>query len=458
MQLSTKRNLSGLGVAKSPACWKKRCGVHNNVTGNIRTIRHMDLPLKLATLHAHPRDKRITFRESDHFYTLMDIKQKPLDFSAIFPNGKIPSVSSIADAYFDHFDELKMAGILASHPELGSRPKWTKYRCCIVKNKVEETKQNILRLWDDIRTEASSKGTEMHSIIEHIYNDAPPLYTNSNTPELGFFASYKRLIEERGWRPYRTEWRLFSEFYAICGTIDMIFIDREGRLHMVDWKRSKEIKFRGYDKGRGICAGIENCNYTHYCLQLNTYKFLLEQYYNVRVVDMHLAVFHPNQRTYQIVDIPESYQPLVQSLLEKRRQFLDSKGYRRMEQPVETQFLTTRAEPCVIINHGYALGMNAEHSIEIQNAPDGHKGGITIPGSTPVDMRVEYFDGESNHVMSHIPHERKMDNDDTSVKKCVYGCSEQAVSATITYHIVQDLSLAKPSICITGVFCELRSE
>ena len=38
---------------------------------------------------------------------------------------------------------------------------------------------------------------------------------------------------------------------------------------------------------------LQDSNYWHYCLQLNTYKALLEKNYGVKVKDLYLVCLHP---------------------------------------------------------------------------------------------------------------------------------------------------------------------
>jgi hypothetical protein len=59
-----------------------------------------------------------------------------------------------------------------------------------------------------------------------------------------------------------------------------------------------------------------NCNFYHYALQQNLYKWLLESYYTdfpfgghtyarVRVVSMELVVAHDTRAEYELVTVPE---------------------------------------------------------------------------------------------------------------------------------------------------------
>ena len=40
-------------------------------------------------------------------------------------------------------------------------------------------------------------------------------------------------------------------------------------------------------------AHLPDCNYYHYCLQLNAYRYILETEYGFKVSEMLLGVFHP---------------------------------------------------------------------------------------------------------------------------------------------------------------------
>ena len=85
---------------------------------------------------------------------------------------------------------------------------------------------------------------------------------------------------------------------------------------MVDWKRTKELKYKsyGYKRGYGPCARIQDCNYNHYTLQLNMYKYLLETHYDIFVDDMHLVVLYPENDSYIKVPI-DNVQHVVRDIV-----------------------------------------------------------------------------------------------------------------------------------------------
>jgi hypothetical protein len=110
--------------------------------------------------------------------------------------------------------------------------------------------------------------------------------------------------------PFRSEWILWDQDLKLAGTIDMLFCRRapDGTLElvMVDWKRSKKIKFQNtFNNCYSPLHLYPDTNYTMYCLQLNVYRALIQRYYKLPVVEMYLGVFHPLQKTtYQVVDVP----------------------------------------------------------------------------------------------------------------------------------------------------------
>lgn len=72
--------------------------------------------------------------------------------------------------------------------------------------------------------------------------------------------------------------------------------------------------------GAGPCAHLPDCNYIHYALQLNTYRFLLEKNYGMEIEGQAIIVLHPNNRggRYMVYELPD-LQDEVRELLGRRR-------------------------------------------------------------------------------------------------------------------------------------------
>ncbi len=257
----------------------------------------MEPPTYLAKLYPHERDTRIQFDEGPHIYTI--------DGSSV---GYV-SVTTFNHANFEHFD----ADAIIKKMMSSNRWPQNKY--------YGQTPDEIKAGWEKNRDEAANAGTKMHYDIECYYNECP----NENLSiEYEYFKNFLKAFPEL--KPYRTEWTVFQEDLKLAGSIDMVFENPDGSLLIYDWKRSKEIvKTNGFNKwGQKECIDhLPDTNYWHYCLQLNTYKAILEEKYGKTVTDMYLVCLHPenknkNFQRIKVVDL----QTEVKALFEMRRQEL----------------------------------------------------------------------------------------------------------------------------------------
>ena len=93
-------------------------------------------------------------------------------------------------------------------------------------------------MWEKKRVEAANSGTELHKLIEDVYNGVRSL-PESNDPAVKQFARFKRAHQHL--MPYRAEWIVFDTDLELAGSIDMVFIDSEGLYHIYDWKRTPKL-------------------------------------------------------------------------------------------------------------------------------------------------------------------------------------------------------------------------
>ena len=154
------------------------------------------------------------------------------------------------------------------------------------------TREEIKSAWDLNRDKAAGAGTNMHYDIECYYNECP---NKNDSIEYKYFLSF--VNDFPNLKPYRTEWMVFHEELRLAGSIDMVFDNGDGTLSIYDWKRCKEIK--KIDQKNAITPCIEHLpdtNYWHYCLQLNTYKAILEEKYGKIITDLYLVCLHPENK------------------------------------------------------------------------------------------------------------------------------------------------------------------
>lgn len=251
----------------------------------------------LSQLNHHKRDNEIIFEEKTHIYTVNG-------------DSDYKSVTTLIHDYFPRFD----ADLVISKMRSGKN--WNP------ENKYYTmTDKEIKDMWRDNGREASKMGTEMHLNIENYYNGVSYTDGFEKTKEYSIFQKY--LAEHEDYIPFRTEWFVYSKKYKIAGSIDMLYIDPKNpeNLIIADWKRSKEIKFSDdWEKGYGPLKQFDNCNYNHYCIQLNVYRMIVEKYYGKKISEMFLVVIHPNQDSYQKIIVPEIEKPILKMFNRRLKQ------------------------------------------------------------------------------------------------------------------------------------------
>lgn len=279
--------------------------------------------LPLAIKNCHPKDNAIAFDEQPHVYYI---------------KGKVgyTSATTFIHGHFGEFDGPNIAKNMIEN-ETFPNGRYKKYRGMTVDEKGKKVSDDILvdrilESWAANSKLQSGLGTIMHRNIELFYND---MYddTQEMTKEFSLFLKYHEKVKQRRWVPLRTEMMIWDPDAMLCGSIDMLYIDesldqdieawKRGeatlRVNMVDWKRSKEIKRFpfGNKYGKYPCHQVMDCNYFHYKLQLNLYKWMLEKSYNIQVDSMAILVCHPNNDKYIKYTMTDE-QELIQKMVNQR--------------------------------------------------------------------------------------------------------------------------------------------
>ena len=241
----------------------------------------------LSTLNEHPKDKDITFQENGHIYTIKG-------------ETGYTSCTTWVKSFFEKFDANKIIDKMMAKPDWPT----SKY--------YGMSKYQIKELWRKNGAEAASFGTGMHHRIENYYNGS---MDDSDEPEWNYFMNFKN--DHAHMEPFRTEMMVYDEDIKICGSIDMLFINPDGTLSIYDWKFSKEIQYNSFSGKKIQPVNLEDCNVSHYSLQLNVYRIILERKYGFIIKDMNLVFMHRNLSD-NYVKVPVDFidmEPLIQSRL-----------------------------------------------------------------------------------------------------------------------------------------------
>jgi ATP-dependent exoDNAse (exonuclease V) beta subunit len=179
------------------------------------------------------------------------------------------------------------------------------------------TDAQILAMWSSSGREAASLGTQLHEDIESFFNGTPleqMRVSPEHTQFKEFWSDHMNTLV-----PFRTEWEVYHEEAKLAGSIDMVFVDKEDNYFIYDWKRTKQIKPDGnYGKfGREHAKDLPDSNYWHYALQLNTYQYILESKYDLKIKGLYLVRMHPDSETYDKIILPD-LQHIVQNVFRER--------------------------------------------------------------------------------------------------------------------------------------------
>ncbi len=242
---------------------------------------------------SHDRDKHITFDEEQHHYF---IKEKKIDYS----------VTEFIHQFFPEFDADQ---VIDSYYDIWqTNPKSPYFGL---------EREEIKNQWKLNGEEASRLGSKLHKDIERFY--AGEEVTNFSKEYAHFEKFHKDYCDLI---PLKQEWCIYDEELGIAGSVDALFKCEEDII-IIDWKRSKEIKEQSQEQGFFPLTHLPNANYWHYCLQLNMYKYILEKNYNISIAGMNIVVMHPNNETYQVLNI-QNLQEEIEELVELRLKELNS--------------------------------------------------------------------------------------------------------------------------------------
>jgi ATP-dependent exoDNAse (exonuclease V) beta subunit len=200
------------------------------------------------------------------------------------------SVSSTIHKHFEDFDPVQgVKMVQASH------------------NAVLTNAEDILASWKH----ANEQGKLLHDAIEKTLLGE----VTANHEDLYRFKQFWQDIQPSisGYSVY-PEIRVFDKEAGIAGTIDCLLCHPNGSFVILDWKRCKCIRAKGFNgkKARIPFQNFDDCNYSKYSLQLNFYRTIVERNYLVgdghygapKCQMMALVVFSPGKSSYELIPVP----------------------------------------------------------------------------------------------------------------------------------------------------------
>lgn len=228
----------------------------------------------------HPSGLGIEFIEDGHTYTD--------DFGVAYTSG-----TTLIHNAFEAFDAKKVAAAKSARTGVPA--------------------DSYIQQWMEAGEEAANSGTRLHENCERqILGRFNEMHKPENNEEQLKFRTAWHEVEriKTAFAGLEPEKIIFSPRFRISGSIDLLAKKNDQHYVIVDWKVVKQIKMEGFRGKKGIhiaTAGIPDCNFYHYALQLSTYEQILksEGYIPATAqVDRWLNVYRPEGR-FDYVQLPD---------------------------------------------------------------------------------------------------------------------------------------------------------
>jgi ATP-dependent exoDNAse (exonuclease V) beta subunit len=232
----------------------------------------------------HPSGVNITFNEEEHTYVCNDIYYD--------------SVTQIIHKMFPEFNTELVSGRYAKKHGL--------------------KQQDVINEWAENNKLACDFGTKVHLYCENLMM-GKELPKADNEKEKTYFKVADKFITSllKLYDIVKCEQIIFSPRLRLAGTVDIIMRKKsDGRLAIFDWKTNRKLEKKSEwgESGLRFFSHLSHCNYIHYCIQLNVYRFLLyaEKYYDCKDSPMKLFHITPDGvKIYGIIDMHKEISMLL---------------------------------------------------------------------------------------------------------------------------------------------------
>lgn len=196
------------------------------------------------------------------------------------------------------------------------------------------SQNEILEEWRIENLHSTIKGNLIHlyaqSLWKHekfeigYFNIPKEINLNRLKTEIGilkkqadnFYNDYKDMYELIGCEIY-----LGDEDYDECGATDIVFYNKyTEEIVIADFKTNKEIKRESYRHKKMLIPlhKLDDCNYSHYSLQLSAYKYKFEKNTSLKVAETFIIYFNVNADNYEIIE-PLNVEKEIKKIYEIRR-------------------------------------------------------------------------------------------------------------------------------------------
>jgi hypothetical protein len=163
---------------------------------------------------------------------------------------------------------------------------------------------SIIKGWDKKR----DMGTRLHRFAEFLVNDVD---IAANVPNPIHFKQIRQFFKDNSsveW--YRTEWRVFADNIPMPGTIDLVSVSKRNsdndvtHIDLWDYKTTNGERFLSTKaRMKEPLQDLESNDLMQYSLQMNLYKWIIDNFYGIRVNNMYLVQVHPDIPNYIVIPV-----------------------------------------------------------------------------------------------------------------------------------------------------------
>ena len=206
----------------------------------------------------------ITLDRDNHIYKLQD-----------YEDIKFTSVTTFIGQFFEEFDAKKVAAKL-------------------VKTNIKYMHMSVEELMAQWKYSADY-GTIVHEELEDYIINGTEVKEKKSIQGVDWLKKY---MMKSNYDVY-SECVVYSKELKLAGTIDLLLYDKNSdSYNILDWKTSKRINSKAFKNKKGnhpVTSNMDDCNFNHYALQTSLYRYILEEFYGLKISEHMIIHLMDNQ-------------------------------------------------------------------------------------------------------------------------------------------------------------------
>ena len=221
--------------------------------------------------------KDLQFNEEKHIYTL---------------NGKrLPSVSAEVAKFYKKFDSQAIASAIAKRQSSNTE-------------EYIKIKEELLSSWETTSKNAAELGSLVHKFAEDYLGSGRKILPKSDFEKT--IINFWNTMDS--YEVIEMELRMYLEELNLAGTLDLL-LKKDNNYEIWDYKTNVDL-FKNF-KGQKMFKPFDDLldsPYSHYILQQNFYKLMLE-HKGIPIYDMNLVSVRPEG--FEIINVPDVTDKLI---------------------------------------------------------------------------------------------------------------------------------------------------